>query len=242
MTCEQISNLFDTYYNNINNGLAPGITEEEKQDFLNRAQDDIIRHKFSKLNKTLEGYDESEERKVDFSTITKVITYEGFYDEKGELKEDYKGMFDYHKNTISVISYSEQFKPLYIINEYVEVERKYEENTFILSVLPINYKEYSRLISRPYKRPLKGQCWKLNADKNKSDLIVGSMDKILKYSARYIEAPNRIDLKEQKMTNLPESLHEEIVLRAVELAKATYLGDLSTQINLGTVSQTNIGR
>lgn len=42
---------------------------------------------------------------------------------------------------------------LMFINEYVQVTRS--SATSRLTVLPINYNEYSRLMSKPYKRPLK---------------------------------------------------------------------------------------
>lgn len=37
-------------------------------------------------------------------------------------------------------------------------------------------------------------------------------------------------------------LHHEILKRAVELAKAAYLGDLQSQVALGQASQTDIGQ
>ena len=36
-------------------------------------------------------------------------------------------------------------------------------------------------------------------------------------------------------------IHEEILQRAVELAKAAYIGDLTSQVSLGQVSGTNMG-
>jgi hypothetical protein len=40
---------------------------------------------------------------------------------------------------------------------------------------------------------------------------------------------------------LPEEVHHEILQRAVELAKAAYIGDLNSQVALGVNSQTNLG-
>ena len=40
---------------------------------------------------------------------------------------------------------------------------------------------------------------------------------------------------------LPTELHQEILQRAVELAKAAYIGDLSSTVGIGNLSSTNIG-
>lgn len=51
-----------------------------------------------------------------------------------------------------------------------------------------------------------------------------------------------IDGETESMTSeLDPILHKEIVQRAVELAKAVYTGDLTTQIALGQTSQTGLG-
>ena len=40
---------------------------------------------------------------------------------------------------------------------------------------------------------------------------------------------------------LPTELHQEILQRAVELAKAAYIGDFNATVGVGNVSSTNIG-
>jgi hypothetical protein len=46
---------------------------------------------------------------------------------------------------------------------------------------------------------------------------------------------------EEQTCELDPIIHPEILQRAVELAKAAYLGDLTSQIALGQTSQTSIG-
>ena len=69
---------------------------------------------------------------------------------------------------------------------------------------------------------------------------------------RYIKRPKPIILGDLgKVTieglstvtecELPEELHPEILQRAVELAKAAYLGDLNSTISVGNASATNLG-
>lgn len=84
---------------------------------------------------------------------------------------------------------------LMFVNEYVEVTRG--ETTVRLTVLPINYIEYSRLMSKPYKRPLKNQAWRLldhSDNTKKAELVVGPVDTIKKYVTRYVKRPRAIIL------------------------------------------------
>lgn len=139
---------------------------------------------------------------------------------------------------------------LMFVNEYVQVEDRR------LTVVPINYTEYSRLMSKPYKRPLKNQAWRLLDNSNgykKSEIVVGPNDEIQVYAARYVKRPRaiRLDNFSNEVTldggstkqecELDPILHPEILQRAIELAKAAYLGDLNSQVALGHTSQTNIG-
>lgn len=245
MTNLEFYNEFDVLYNNITSNQAPGLDEYEKSVFLTRAQDDIIKSYFSnKTNKTQEGYDGSEIRQADFSKITKTEEFTTFDN----------ALFDNNENSKSVSLKDEVY---FIINEYLIVNRKIDNNTVSkrLTVLPINYNKYNTLMSKPFKRPLKTNAWRLmgSNDKGKTvELIVGPNDTIIKYKIRYIIKPTPIILKDLgnleidgKSTAteciLDPILHRDILQRAVELAKATYIGDLSSQIALGQNSQTNIG-
>lgn len=159
--------------------------------------------------------------------------------------------FDMRDNTMSVILESDI---LMFINEYVEAKRN-DSSIARLTVLPINYVEYSRLMSKPYKRPLKNQAWRLldNSDGyKKAEIVIGPNDVISRYVIRYVKRPRAIRLidfddvtldgdRTEQSCELDPILHPEILQRAVELAKASYSGDLQSQIALGQASQTNIG-
>jgi hypothetical protein len=80
-----------------------------------------------------------------------------------------------------------------------------------------------------------------------------ALDDITKYEIRYVAKPKPIvlcDLDDNLSINgytketpceLDESLHDDILKRAVELASAYYKGDLGTQIQIGAQSATDIG-
>lgn len=152
-------------------------------------------------------------------------------------------LFDMRENTKSVTLPS---KLMYAINEMVEVTRN--DKKILLQVVPVKFDEYSRLMCKPYKRPLKYQAWRLtnNDVVNKADIVVGPSDTLTKYTIRYVRRPNPIIVSnldgltiEGKSTatecELDPILHEEILQRAVELAKVAWTN--TGQDNLQAVMQ-----
>ena len=249
MTNEEFSNEFDVLYNNIMSNAAPGLDEYEKSVFLTKAQDEIVKSYFNpKGNKFQEGFDGNEKRQIDFSMIMKSkIVSDGFAE----------GVFDTRGKIVTLDS-----DITMILNEYASVTRAKNntdpnsvQQSIRLTIVPINYNEYSRLMSKPYKRPLKWQAWRLLTNDNttkKAEIIVGPNDTLVSYAIRYIKRPRAIilsDLDGVTLDNLSTAqtceldpiLHQEILQRAVELAKAAYTGDLSSQLALGQNSQTNMG-
>lgn len=83
--------------------------------------------------------------------------------------------------------------------------------------------------------------------------LIGKTGDNLQYQMRYIKRPKPIVLENlsngvsiegvQTITEceLAEELHPEILQRAVELAKAAYMGDLTSTISVGNASATNLG-
>lgn len=249
MTNEEFSNEFDVLYNNIMSNAAPGLDEYEKSVFLTKAQDEIVKSYFNpKGNKFQEGFDGNEKRQIDFSMIMKSkIVSDGFAE----------GVFDTRGKIVTLDS-----DIMMILNEYASVTRAKNntdpnsvQQSIRLTIVPINYNEYSRLMSKPYKRPLKWQAWRLLTNDNttkKAEIIVGPNDTLVSYAIRYIKRPRAIilsDLDGVTLDNLSTAqtceldpiLHQEILQRAVELAKAAYTGDLNSQLALGQNSQTNMG-
>lgn len=224
MSEEEMDNMFDVLYNNITSNQAPGLNAYEKSVFLTKGQDEILKNYFnpkSKGNTTQDGFDGNAKRQVDFSMLTSVETKSSGFENP---------LFDTRENTKSVDLPS---KLMFAINEVVEVTR--DTKKVILQVIPIKFDEYSRLMCKPYKRPLKYQAWRLtnNNTSNKADIVIGPSDTLTKYTIRYVRRPNPIivsDLDgltiEGKSTaskcELDPILHEEILQRAVELAKVAW--------------------
>lgn len=195
------------------------------------------------------------------STPQSTYSYTEAYDANGKVLKDTMGnvlytrnggtdvsgfgtpLFDMRENTKSITLPS---KLMYAINEMVEVTRNNKE--VLLQVVPVKFDEYSRLMCKPYKRPLKYQAWRLtnNDVVNKADIVVGPSDTLTKYTIRYVRRPNPIIVSnldgltiEGKDTTteceLDPILHEEILQRAVELAKIAWTN--TGQDNLQAVMQ-----
>lgn len=77
----------------------------------------------------------------------------------------------------------------------------------------------------------------------------------ISYTIRYVKVPRPIilsdltdlelsirDRREQSTCELPDEMHPEILKRAVELAKAYYIGDLQSQLAIGKNSSTELGK
>ena len=237
MSVEEMDNMFDVLYNNTTSNQAPGLNAYEKSIFLTKGQDEILKNYFnpkSKGNNTQDGFDGSIKRQVDFSKLTTVEIKSSNFESP---------LFDTRDNSKSIELPS---KLMFAINEMVEVSRN--NKTVLLQVIPIKFDEYSRLMCKPYKRPLKYQAWRLTNNNvvNKADIIVGPTDTLTKYTIRYVRRPNpiivsnldglSIEGKEDKMEcELDPILHEEILQRAVELAKIAWTN--TGQDNLQVVMQ-----
>lgn len=240
MTTKEFSSEFDVLYNNVMSNAAPGLDEYEKSVFLTKAQNEIVKNYFNpKGNKYQEGFDDNIKRQIDFSTLIKVV------EPTPTEEEDYVKMDDRSKLYIMPTDV------LFIINETARLNS--DEMSRYLSIIPINYKEYNRLMSKPYKLPLKNQGWRLLLYNNSgiSEIIVGE-GTLSNYKIRYVKRPKPIVLAALNETysnisidgvtsvtecELDPILHPEILQRAVELAKTAYLGDLKSNVELGQRSE-----
>lgn len=234
MLVEEMSDQFDVLYNNIMSNAAPGLNEYEKSVFLTKAEYELVKNYFNPQgNKYREGFDDSAKRRIDFSMLMQTATL---------TKSSQQGF-----NPNSVL-YSLPLNILVIVNEQV-VLKSGSTVKGIRQVIPISYDEYTRLMSRPYKQPLKSQAWELMTGQNSSkavvELILNSNDKSYtpEFKIRYVRKPNPIIIEdldvvsiegvsEKTECELDPAIHQEIVQRAVELAKAAYSSDQSGQAQM----------
>jgi len=234
MLVEEMSDQFDVLYNNIMSNAVPGLNEYEKSVFLTKAEHELVKNYFNPQgNKYREGFDDSAKRRIDFSMLMQTATL---------TRSSQQGF-----NPNSVL-YSLPLNILVIVNEQV-VLKSGSTVKGIRQVIPISYDEYTRLMSRPYKQPLKSQAWELMTGQNSSkavvELILNNNDKSYtpEFKIRYVRKPNPIIIEdldvvsiegvsEKTECELDPAIHQEIVQRAVELAKAAYSSDQSGQAQM----------
>lgn len=240
MTAVEMSDQFDILYNNIMSNAAPGLNEYEKSVFLTKAQDEIIKNYFNpKGNKYQEGYDGSAKRQIDFSKLMKTTT----------VSLSASGTsFDARAKVGSLPA-----DVLLVINEMITLTGANSAPAGTRQVVPITYEEYMRLMSKPYKEPLKNQAWRLITGQNTAaivEVIINNNDlsKTPTYKMRYVRRPQPIvvanltsavgdgvsvnGVTAQTNCELDESIHQEILQRAVELAKAAYASDQNGQLQM----------
>lgn len=275
MTNQEFSDKFSVYYNNITSNQAPGLNEYEKSVFLTKAQSELIKNYFvPEGNPHQTGFDGSQKRQMDFSLLMKTFTG----NPSGTASVDPRALV-----------YQLPTDVLYIINESVNLLNANSEVKGIRQVKALSYDEYERLMSKPFKEPVKYQAWRLmtkaadytlngisqgqspvieiiltTADKSKFGLA--TTPNRAKYILRYVKKPRPIiignfsqvfgeDISIDGMNGsesfysndnaktiwepceLDPSIHEEILQRAVELAKVAWMGDLSATIQTGQRSE-----
>ena len=242
MTATEFSNEFDVLYNNISSNQAPGLNEYEKSVFLTKAQSEILKNYFNpKGNKYELGFDENAKRQIDFSSLITVSTKDLVTNENVTLLHNKGNLFS-TPNDI-----------LFIINEFVRETGNNSNKQF--TIIPINYEEFNRLMSKPYKLPLKNQGWRILQTNSSlySEIVLPEALSSPSYIIRYVRKPKPIVLADFSTEGVsiegvdkPEStevceldpiLHPEILQRAVELAKAAYLGDLNSSVEIGKRSE-----
>lgn len=237
MTHIEFSNEFDVLYNNLMSNAAPGLNEYEKSVFLTKAQEEIVKNHFNPNgNKYKEGFDGSPKRQIDFSELIKVA--------EGVLKSGTPLTFDKRSKL-----YDLPMDVFIIINESIETDNGPRQ------AIPISYDEYTRLMSKPYKEPVKYQAWRListSASNITVELIANSNESITQYKVRYIRRPVPIitanlssdygDVSINGVSDISECelnpiIHQEILQRAVELAKIAYTGDAAASVQIGERSE-----
>ena len=104
-------------------------------------------------------------------------------------------------------------------------------------MIPLSYEEYLRVMQKPYKNPPKGQVWRI-WDGSTIILIPNSATS---YSVRYAKRPKPIisatlptgltidGESAESVGGMPEHLHTEILVRAVNLAKIAWVDPTAAQ-------------
>lgn len=260
MTAEEFSDQFDVLYNNITSNQAPGCNEYEKSVFLTKAQNEIVKNYFtpnSPGNVIQQGFDDSAKRQADFSCLMRTMscTSPSLANTADQITFTITGQSPVTITANKIDRRSKVFAfptDMFIaINEALTFQTGTGTNATFkdFQVIPLRFDEYTRLMSKPYKRPVKNHAWRLiNSSTKSSETFTRFVeiittpdydDKTLTYTIRYIRFPKpiivgnldglKIEGREfgtegNKVSGceLDPILHQDILQRAVELAKVAW--------------------
>lgn len=264
MTTSEFDVQFDVLFNNITSNQAPGLNAYEKSVFLTKAEMQFVHEYFNPLlDGAGGGFDGSPKRQIDFSSIT--IT---------ESLSDLGSPSNYnriHPNSfifkISQGGAGLHFNQTAILNEFVTVVKVIDgvNHYETLTVKPLSFTEYQRVMLKPYKYPPKGMAWRVLNNGEYAEVISPALiGGTVTYNIRYVKKPGPIILEPRldelmvsidgigygdgvtytwssvnptgtstiRECELPEEIHQEILERAVTLAKMAWQGTTMTQTAL----------
>jgi hypothetical protein len=255
MTTAEFSRQFDVRFNNIDSNLAHSVTEYEKSLYLTQAQLEIVKNYFNpKGNKYQEGFDGSPKRDVDFSNIIKVQAIGT--GTQATTTGAVTGQTEFGIKTLRVRITD---NVMMVLNERFSFNGTGTPSSYIYdtTVVPIDYKQYQTILGKAYKDPPLRQTWRFVRSGAITNGVSSSLDVELitksnfnialayVYYVRYLKRPVPIileNLSGQGLTienisavtecELAPELHDEILARAIEIAKADYSGDLNSQVEV----------
>ncbi len=219
MTNQEFSNEFDILYNNIASNQAPGLDEYEKSVFLTDAQESLVLEMITGKNLTGDSFEKTEEIRQYLTNITKTAVLT-----KSEDTE-------IHKISSKSTLYNTPEDLWVTTYESVTFDdSKVGCNPEYIAVFPVTQDEFTRIIKNPFRKASKNRVLRLNIA-DKIELV--SEYNIKDYTIRYIkrlspiileDLPEGLSIKGQNTKTeceLNPALHEAILERAVQMAKAS---------------------
>ena len=224
MTLEEFSLEFDILYNNITSNQAPGLSELEKSIFLTQAQEVIIKQYYK--GDLEQSFENTEEVAEYLNTLVTQVTYET----KDKLSDGTSILLG---NSLKSCIYKLPDDVMFITYEAATVSTSSStpSSTLTVLVVPTTQDEFFNIHKNPFRGPSENRAVRLIAGNNIE--IISKYD-IDKYLMRYLRLPKPIVLPgadeiepysehfDGLNTELPESLHRNILMQAVALAKASW--------------------
>lgn len=238
MTNVEFSNEFDVLYNAIATQSAPGIDLYEKSVYLTKAQLEIVKNYYNpKGNKYQEGFEQTEKRRRDLVQLVKQYknsNFDTFF--ATDLNSNLENL-KINPNSKFVAIPSDTFL---IIFETLKIQKP-NCPTQTIQVKPVTHDEYSVQIRNPFKNPNDKIAWRFDIGDFQGTKAVELLSEFepLEYQMRYVKYPRPIVLTnleinfpgeglsingvtQETTCELNESIHVEILDRAVELALRDY--------------------
>jgi hypothetical protein len=217
MTAAQMKDLFLVLYDKVTNLAAPGYTDDEIAQFLNKAQLQFVKQRYNhKGNKYRDGFEKTEKRRKDLSELTRNADLGSASVSGSQTGVSPNGIF-----------YDLPTDFLYALREEITIS---SSNSCVdgnrISVKPVTHDEYTINIDNPFKKPDTKGAWRLDfsresvgsAFSKRHEVITDGSYTVTTYHLRYLKKPIDIDITNNVDSELEDSVHEEIVDMAVRIA------------------------
>ena len=214
MTLQEFSVEFDILYNNVSSNQAPGLTEYEKSVFLTQAQEAVI---LDLYKGTLgDSFETTEEVTRYLSSLVKIN-----YPDDDDVK-----VLQVTKEGMNMSAYILPEDVWFIT--YQSGRIKVGENTRDVIVVPSKQDSLYKDLNNPFKGPNKN---KILAISEEGSIILYSKYPINTFYIKYLKRPNPIVLEDSELeingvsefnVEIPESLHNQVLIRAIQMAKAVW--------------------
>lgn len=204
-TSEEWSVNFDILYNNISSDQAPGLTEYEKSVFLTQAQEAVILD----LYKGTSG--------DAFETTEEVTRYLSSLVVDGVLFPK-EGVQRLPLLKMKIYTYKEP-DDLWFIT-FLSGNISVSDNTKDAMAIPTRQDSLYKDLNNPFKGPNKNRVLYTS---EQGCITVYSKYTVSDMHVKYLKRPNNIDLESVSFNvEIPESLHNQVLYKAVQLAKAVW--------------------
>lgn len=230
MTLQEFNVEFDILYNNITSNSAPPLNEYEKSVFLTQAQLEIVKELYSGRNQLGLAIEVNEESRQYLNSLVTTLS------ELPQLVSN-KDFGKYSKYTLSTIFSKKKY--IAILREWIEIKN----NEDVYKEIPVVTSTQDSIVST-LRNPFRGISKKraIKIEEGGKEYIYYSIPESTTYTFNrtYLKMPTPIILEgitDSSLTiedqevdeygiecRLPQSLHRDILMRAVQLAKQTYVG------------------
>ena len=213
-TSEEWSVNFDILYNNISSNQAPGLTEYEKSVFLTQAQEAVILDLYKGTSG--DAFETTEEVTRYLSSLVKIN-----YPDDDDVK-----VLQATKEGMNMSAYILPDDVWFVT--YQSGSIKDGKNTRDVIVVPSRQDSLFKDLNNPFKGPNKN---KVLAISEEGYITLYSKYPISTFYIKYLKRPNPIVLEDSEMpvngiegfeVEIPESLHNQVLYKAVQLAKAVW--------------------
>lgn len=218
MKASEFSLEFDVLYNNIMSDVAPGLNTYEKSVFLTKAQEALVLQLY---NGNTNSFEVGEIDRKFLSNLVKEAT--PLY------------MSSTTKNSLLYTSYKLPEDHLFTTYEYVNSDEESCSSDGV-DIIPTRLDELRHYIRNPFKGIKANDILRLDKE---GDVLLVSKQPVKDYSIYYLRKPYPIiledleeegvsingktkPLSEEEVCELPDILHRQIIIQAVQMAKLVW--------------------